>query len=54
LSFRNSGCIKALIAGAALYLFLVHTFTAERPFMRPALFRDRNLAAGVIFSVVAE
>jgi DHA2 family multidrug resistance protein len=45
--------IEALIAGAAFYLFLVHTFTTERPFMRPALFRDRNLTAGVIFSVVA-
>ena len=45
--------IEALVAGAALYLFLVHTFTAEQPFMRPALFRDRNLSAGVIFSVVA-
>jgi len=45
--------IEALIAGSAFYLFLVHTFTAERPFMRPALFRDRNLSAGVIFSLVA-
>jgi len=45
--------LKALIAGSAFYLFLVHTFTAERPFMRPSLFRDRNLTAGVIFSVVA-
>src|ERR1700734_1426214 len=45
--------IEALIAGSAFYLFLVHTFTAEHPFMRPALFRDRNLSAGVIFSIVA-
>jgi len=45
--------IEALLAGSAFYLFLVHTFTAERPFVRPALFRDRNLSAGVIFSVVA-
>ena len=45
--------IEALVAGSAFYLFLVHTFTAERPFMRPALFRDRNLTAGVIFSLVA-
>ena len=45
--------IEALIAGSAFYLFLVHTFTTDRPFMRPALFRDRNLTAGVIFSVVA-
>jgi MFS transporter, DHA2 family, multidrug resistance protein len=45
--------IEALIAGSAFYLFLVHTFTTERPFVRPALFRDRNLSAGVIFSIVA-
>jgi MFS transporter, DHA2 family, multidrug resistance protein len=44
--------IEALIAGSAFYLFLVHTITAERPFVRPALFRDRNLVAGAIFSVV--
>jgi MFS transporter, DHA2 family, multidrug resistance protein len=45
--------IEALVASSALYLFLIHTFTAERPFIRPALFHDRNLTAGVIFSVVA-
>src|ERR1700733_9059088 len=45
--------VEALVAGSAFYLFLVHTFTVERPFIRPALFRDRNLSAGVIFSVVA-
>src|ERR1700691_4821553 len=44
--------IEALVAGSAFYLFLVHTMTAERPFVRPALFRDRNLVAGAIFSVV--
>ena len=49
----NEIVIEALVAGSAFYLFLVHTFTAERPFMRPALFRDRNLTAGVIFSVVS-
>jgi DHA2 family multidrug resistance protein len=45
--------IEALVAGSAFYLFLVHTFTAEQPFMRPALFRDRNFTAGVVFSAVA-
>jgi MFS transporter, DHA2 family, multidrug resistance protein len=45
--------IEALVAGSAFYLFLVHTFTTERPFMRPALFRDRNFSAGIIFSAVA-
>jgi DHA2 family multidrug resistance protein len=44
--------IEALVAGSAFYLFLVHTFTAERPFVRPALFRNRNLSAGAIFSLV--
>ena len=44
--------VEALIAGAAFYLFLVHTFTTERPFVRPALFRDRNFTAGVVFSAV--
>ena len=41
--------IEAVIAGASLYVFLVHTFTARAPFVRPALFRDRNLTAGVVF-----
>jgi DHA2 family multidrug resistance protein len=44
--------IEALVAGSAFYLFLVHIFTAERPFVRPALFRNRNLSAGAIFSMV--
>ena len=41
--------IEAVIAVSALYLFLVHTFTADKPFVRPSLFRDRNFAAGVFF-----
>jgi DHA2 family multidrug resistance protein len=44
--------LEAVIAASAFYLFLAHMFTAERPFIRPALFRDRNLAAGVLFSVI--
>ena len=41
--------IEAIIAASAFYLFLVHTFTAKKPFVRPDLFRDRNFAAGVVF-----
>jgi len=41
--------IEAIIAASAFYLFLAHTFTADEPFVRPALFRDRNFAAGMIF-----
>ena len=41
--------IEAIVAASAFYLFLVHTFTADEPFVRPALFRDRNFAAGMVF-----
>jgi MFS transporter, DHA2 family, multidrug resistance protein len=41
--------IEAVIAVSAFYLFLVHTFTANKPFVRPSLFRDRNFTAGVLF-----
>jgi DHA2 family multidrug resistance protein len=44
--------IEAVVAAAALYLFLVHTFTAEKPFIDPKMFRDRNFAAGVLFITV--
>jgi len=44
--------VEAVVAGSAFYLFLAHTFTAERPFVRPALFRDRNFTAGTIFVAV--
>jgi DHA2 family multidrug resistance protein len=39
---------EAVIAGLAGYLFLVHMFTADRPFIEPGLFADRNFAAGVL------
>jgi MFS transporter, DHA2 family, multidrug resistance protein len=41
--------IEAVIAASAFYLFLVHTFTADKPFVRPSMFRDRNFTAGVLF-----
>jgi DHA2 family multidrug resistance protein len=41
--------IEAVVAASALYLFLAHTFTADEPFVRPALFRDRNFTAGTLF-----
>jgi DHA2 family multidrug resistance protein len=44
--------IETIIAGSALYLFLVRTFTAAKPFVRPALFRDRNFVAGTLFGFV--
>jgi DHA2 family multidrug resistance protein len=44
--------IEAIIAASALYLFLVHTFTARKPFVRPSLFRDRNFTAGILFVAI--
>jgi DHA2 family multidrug resistance protein len=49
----NEVVIETVVAGLAAYLFLVHMFTADRPFVEPGLFKDRNFTAGVllIFSV---
>jgi DHA2 family multidrug resistance protein len=44
--------IEAIVAGSASYVFLVHTFTAREPFLRPALLRDRNFTAGTLLGVI--
>jgi len=44
--------IEAIVAASAFYLFLAHTFTADKPFVRPALFRDRNFVAGTLFVAI--
>jgi MFS transporter, DHA2 family, multidrug resistance protein len=44
--------IETIIAVSAFYLFLVHTFTAKEPFVRPSMFRDRNFAAGLLFITI--
>ena len=44
--------VEIILAASAFYVFLVQTFTAREPFMRPALFRDRNFTAGVIFVAI--
>src|ERR1700754_60016 len=48
----NEIIIETVIAASALYVFLVHTFTARDPFVRPSLFRDRNFAAGILFVAI--
>ncbi len=40
--------IETVTAALCLYMFLVHMFTAEKPFIEPALFKDRNLAVGLV------
>jgi DHA2 family multidrug resistance protein len=44
--------LETIVAAVAFYLFLVHTFTAREPFVRPQVFRDRNFSAGVMFVAV--
>ncbi|MBV6821624.1 DHA2 family efflux MFS transporter permease subunit [Pseudomonas sp. PD9R] len=41
--------IEAEVAVAAIYVFLVHTFTSDTPFISPNLFKDRNFSISVIF-----
>ena len=45
--------VEAALAGLGLYLFLVHTATAKRPFIPPRIFRDLNFTAGflVMFAI---
>jgi DHA2 family multidrug resistance protein len=40
--------VEAVLVALGLYIFIVHMFTHERPFLEPALFRDRNLSAGLV------
>ncbi len=41
--------IEAVLAVLCLYLFVVHIMTTQRPFLNPAMFRDRNLSMGLGF-----
>ncbi len=47
----NEIIIETILGCAAFYLFLAHIFTAQRPFVRPALFANRNFTASTIFVV---
>ena len=40
--------LEALISAVAFYLFVTHTLTAEKPFIRLALYKDRNFLTGNI------
>jgi DHA2 family multidrug resistance protein len=41
--------IEAACAALTFYLFVVHTATSREPFLRAALFRDRNFIFGNVF-----
>jgi MFS transporter, DHA2 family, multidrug resistance protein len=44
--------IEALIAGIAIYLFLVHMLTEKKPFIPREIFRDRNFISGLVLMFV--
>jgi len=41
--------IELALAAIGFWVFLVHMMTAAHPFVSPALFKDRNFVAGLIF-----
>jgi DHA2 family multidrug resistance protein len=40
--------VEATLAGLGFFLFVVHMFTAERPFLPVGVFKDRNFAASML------
>ncbi len=44
--------VELVLGGLGIYLFLVHMFTAEKPFIPPALFRDRYFATATLLMFV--
>jgi MFS transporter, DHA2 family, multidrug resistance protein len=43
---------EAVIAALGLYLFMVHMFTADKPFMPREMFKDRNFVSSLILMFV--
>jgi DHA2 family multidrug resistance protein len=39
---------ELILAVLGLYLFVVHMFTAEKPFITPRIFRDLNFVSGIL------
>ncbi len=54
LDWLSSGeiIVEGVVAAAALYIFVVHTFTAPTSFVNPRLFLDRNFSIGMFFIFV--
>ncbi len=44
--------LLTLIAGGALWVFLVNSLTSRIPFVEPAIFRDRNYVSGIVLRVL--
>ena len=44
--------LETMLAVGAAYLFVVHSATAERPFLSPRLLKDRNYALGLVLVLI--
>lgn len=42
--------VETAVAAAALWCFVIHSATADHPFIPPQIFRDRNYVAASVFS----
>ncbi|MBN8874242.1 MAG: DHA2 family efflux MFS transporter permease subunit [Rhodospirillales bacterium] len=45
--------IELVLGLLGVYLFVVHMFTAQKPFIPPAIFRDRNFSCGLLMMFAA-
>ena len=45
--------IEGVLGGLGVYLFIVHMATATKPFIPPAMFKDRNFTAGALMMFAA-
>ncbi|MGB2079304.1 MAG: DHA2 family efflux MFS transporter permease subunit [Vibrio sp.] len=41
--------IETLLAAICFYMFIVHMLTADKPFLEPKMFQDKNFAIGLVF-----
>ena len=41
--------VEALLAVGAMYLFVSHILTSKKPYIDPAMFKDRNFSVGLVF-----
>lgn len=44
--------ISAIVAGVGFYYFFAHSLTTDEPFVRFAIFKDKNYVIGCVFMVV--
>jgi MFS transporter, DHA2 family, multidrug resistance protein len=52
--FSSAEIVTELVLGClGIYLFVVHMMTAKKPFIPPAMFRDRNFTTGAVVMFAA-